>query len=127
MFMKCVGLILHGSNEYFSFPQCKYPRLLCILKKSTGRAVPTEKIRRFQLFTQFTVRFLFQMSAGSQIQMAPQSAISTTQPVHNQDSNMSTGIKNLTDSLVFFYVFPAEFSQTGSKKTASFPRNSNAM
>jgi tousled-like kinase len=32
------------------------------------------------------------MSAGSQIQMAPQSTINTThQPVHSQDSNMSTG------------------------------------
>ncbi|XP_076266174.1 tousled-like kinase isoform X4 [Rhynchophorus ferrugineus] len=30
------------------------------------------------------------MSAGSQIQMAPQSTVST-QPIHNQDSNMSTG------------------------------------
>lgn len=34
---------------------------------------------------------LFQMSAGSQIQMAPQSTVNTTQPVHSQDSNMSTG------------------------------------
>ncbi|XP_049823840.1 serine/threonine-protein kinase tousled-like 2 isoform X3 [Aethina tumida] len=33
----------------------------------------------------------FQMSAGSQIQMAPQSTVNTTQPVHSQDSNMSTG------------------------------------
>ncbi|XP_074031835.1 tousled-like kinase isoform X6 [Leptinotarsa decemlineata] len=31
------------------------------------------------------------MSAGSQIQMAPQSTINVTQPVHSQDSNMSTG------------------------------------
>ncbi|XP_044753483.1 serine/threonine-protein kinase tousled-like 2 isoform X5 [Coccinella septempunctata] len=31
------------------------------------------------------------MSAGSQIQMAPQSIVNTTQPVHSQDSNMSTG------------------------------------
>lgn len=37
-------------------------------------------------------RFLgARMSAGSQIQMAPQSTVSTTQPVHSQDSNMSTG------------------------------------
>ncbi|KAJ8686809.1 hypothetical protein QAD02_022603 [Eretmocerus hayati] len=32
-----------------------------------------------------------QMSAGSQIQMAPQSTINSGQSVHNQDSNMSTG------------------------------------
>ncbi|XP_054285343.1 serine/threonine-protein kinase tousled-like 2 isoform X3 [Macrosteles quadrilineatus] len=31
------------------------------------------------------------MSAGSQIQMAPQSGLSTGQSVHSQDSNMSTG------------------------------------
>ncbi|XP_017775534.1 PREDICTED: serine/threonine-protein kinase tousled-like 2 isoform X5 [Nicrophorus vespilloides] len=31
------------------------------------------------------------MSAGSQLQMAPQSTVNTTQPVHSQDSNMSTG------------------------------------
>ncbi|CAG4911204.1 unnamed protein product [Colias eurytheme] len=31
------------------------------------------------------------MSAGSQIQMAPQTTVNTGQPVHNQDSNMSTG------------------------------------
>ncbi|XP_018564593.1 serine/threonine-protein kinase tousled-like 2 isoform X8 [Anoplophora glabripennis] len=31
------------------------------------------------------------MSAGSQIQMAPQSTVNATQPVHSQDSNMSTG------------------------------------
>lgn len=37
-------------------------------------------------------RFLgARMSAGSQIQMAPQSTVNTTQPVHSQDSNMSTG------------------------------------
>ncbi|CAG9819394.1 unnamed protein product [Phaedon cochleariae] len=35
--------------------------------------------------------FGYQMSAGSQIQMAPQSTVNTTQPVHSQDSNMSTG------------------------------------
>ncbi|KAL1495061.1 hypothetical protein ABEB36_010540 [Hypothenemus hampei] len=32
-----------------------------------------------------------QMSAGSHIQMAPQSTVNTSQPIHNQDSNMSTG------------------------------------
>lgn len=33
-----------------------------------------------------------QMSAGSQIQMAPQTTVNTGQPLHsNQDSNMSTG------------------------------------
>ncbi|XP_049867267.1 serine/threonine-protein kinase tousled-like 2 isoform X2 [Pectinophora gossypiella] len=31
------------------------------------------------------------MSAGSQIQMAPQTTVNTGQPLHNQDSNMSTG------------------------------------
>ncbi|CAH1122501.1 unnamed protein product [Ceutorhynchus assimilis] len=31
------------------------------------------------------------MSAGSHIQMAPQSTVNTPQPIHNQDSNMSTG------------------------------------
>nr|CAI5845701.1 unnamed protein product [Callosobruchus analis] len=31
------------------------------------------------------------MSAGSQIQMAPQSTVNSTHPVHSQDSNMSTG------------------------------------
>ncbi|XP_018321165.1 serine/threonine-protein kinase tousled-like 2 isoform X4 [Agrilus planipennis] len=37
-------------------------------------------------------RFLgARMSAGSQIQMAPQTTINTVQPVHSQDSNMSTG------------------------------------
>ncbi|XP_014218238.1 serine/threonine-protein kinase tousled-like 2 isoform X3 [Copidosoma floridanum] len=37
-------------------------------------------------------RFLgARMSAGSQIQMAPQSTINSGQSVHNQDSNMSTG------------------------------------
>ncbi|XP_075237221.1 tousled-like kinase isoform X2 [Lycorma delicatula] len=37
-------------------------------------------------------RFLgARMSASSQIQMAPQSGLSTAQPVHSQDSNMSTG------------------------------------
>ncbi|CAK1545292.1 unnamed protein product [Leptosia nina] len=37
-------------------------------------------------------RFLgAKMSAGSQIQMAPQTTVNTGQPVHNQDSNMSTG------------------------------------
>ncbi|RZF47045.1 hypothetical protein LSTR_LSTR012303 [Laodelphax striatellus] len=37
-------------------------------------------------------RFLgARMSAGSQIQMAPQSGLSTVQTVHSQDSNMSTG------------------------------------
>lgn len=35
--------------------------------------------------------FLFQMSAGSQIQMAPQSTVNSGQSVHSQDSNMSTG------------------------------------
>ncbi|XP_018564588.1 serine/threonine-protein kinase tousled-like 2 isoform X6 [Anoplophora glabripennis] len=34
---------------------------------------------------------VYQMSAGSQIQMAPQSTVNATQPVHSQDSNMSTG------------------------------------
>ncbi|XP_067002842.1 serine/threonine-protein kinase tousled-like 2 isoform X2 [Anabrus simplex] len=32
-----------------------------------------------------------QMSAGSQIQMAPQTTVNSGQPVHSQDSNMSTG------------------------------------
>jgi len=32
------------------------------------------------------------MSAGSQIQMAPQATVSSGQPVHSQDSNMSTGM-----------------------------------
>ncbi|XP_063233309.1 serine/threonine-protein kinase tousled-like 2 isoform X3 [Bacillus rossius redtenbacheri] len=32
-----------------------------------------------------------QMSAGSQIQMAPQTSLNSGQPVHSQDSNMSTG------------------------------------
>lgn len=37
-------------------------------------------------------RFLgARMSAGSQIQMAPQSSLTTGQAVHSQDSNMSTG------------------------------------
>ncbi|CAH2251072.1 jg11802 [Pararge aegeria aegeria] len=37
-------------------------------------------------------RFLgAKMSAGSQIQMAPQTTVNTGQPLHNQDSNMSTG------------------------------------
>ncbi|KAL1495063.1 hypothetical protein ABEB36_010540 [Hypothenemus hampei] len=37
-------------------------------------------------------RFLgARMSAGSHIQMAPQSTVNTSQPIHNQDSNMSTG------------------------------------
>ncbi|KAI8434874.1 hypothetical protein MSG28_003363 [Choristoneura fumiferana] len=31
------------------------------------------------------------MSAGAQIQMAPQTTVNTGQPLHNQDSNMSTG------------------------------------
>ncbi|KAM3962983.1 LOW QUALITY PROTEIN: tousled-like kinase [Aphomia sociella] len=31
------------------------------------------------------------MSAGSQIQMAPQTTVNTGQPLHSQDSNMSTG------------------------------------
>ncbi|PSN33437.1 Serine/threonine-protein kinase tousled-like 1 [Blattella germanica] len=31
------------------------------------------------------------MSAGSQIQMAPQATVNSGQPVHSQDSNMSTG------------------------------------
>lgn len=31
------------------------------------------------------------MAAGSQIQMAPQSGLTTGQSVHSQDSNMSTG------------------------------------
>lgn len=31
------------------------------------------------------------MSAGSQIQMAPQSTVNSGQSVHSQDSNMSTG------------------------------------
>ncbi|XP_018321164.1 serine/threonine-protein kinase tousled-like 2 isoform X3 [Agrilus planipennis] len=35
--------------------------------------------------------YYHQMSAGSQIQMAPQTTINTVQPVHSQDSNMSTG------------------------------------
>ncbi|XP_011297224.1 serine/threonine-protein kinase tousled-like 2 isoform X2 [Fopius arisanus] len=34
---------------------------------------------------------LSQMSAGSQIQMAPQSTVNSGQSVHSQDSNMSTG------------------------------------
>ncbi|XP_058795995.1 serine/threonine-protein kinase tousled-like 2 isoform X10 [Phymastichus coffea] len=34
---------------------------------------------------------LSQMSAGSQIQMAPQATLNSGQSVHNQDSNMSTG------------------------------------
>ena len=34
---------------------------------------------------------LLQMSAGSQIQMAPQATVNSGQPVHSQDSNMSTG------------------------------------
>jgi hypothetical protein len=32
------------------------------------------------------------MSAGSQIQMAPQATVNSGQPVHSQDSNMSTGM-----------------------------------
>lgn len=36
------------------------------------------------------------MSAGSQIQMAPQSTVNSGQSVHNQDSNMSTGNFKLT-------------------------------
>ncbi|XP_044734702.1 serine/threonine-protein kinase tousled-like 2 isoform X3 [Chrysoperla carnea] len=37
-------------------------------------------------------RFLgARMSAGSQIQMAPQTTVNSTQSVHSQDSNMSTG------------------------------------
>jgi len=35
--------------------------------------------------------FCFQMSAGSQIQMAPQTTVNSGQTVHSQDSNMSTG------------------------------------
>lgn len=31
------------------------------------------------------------MSAGAQIQMAPQASVTATQPAHSQDSNMSTG------------------------------------
>ncbi|KAH1009807.1 hypothetical protein HUJ04_002112 [Dendroctonus ponderosae] len=31
------------------------------------------------------------MSAGSHIQMAPQSTVNTSQSIHSQDSNMSTG------------------------------------
>jgi len=37
------------------------------------------------------VVYSLQMSAGSHIQMAPQSTINTSQPILNQDSNMSTG------------------------------------
>lgn len=39
---------------------------------------------------------LLQMSAGSQIQMAPQSTVNSGQSVHSQDSNMSTGKLALT-------------------------------
>lgn len=35
------------------------------------------------------------MSAGSQIQMAPQSTVNSGQSVHSQDSNMSTGTLNI--------------------------------
>jgi len=37
----------------------------------------------------------FQMSAGSQIQMAPQTTVNSGQAVHSQDSNMSTGKSDL--------------------------------
>ncbi|VEN52078.1 unnamed protein product [Callosobruchus maculatus] len=36
------------------------------------------------------------MSAGSQIQMAPQSTVNSTHPVHSQDSNMSTEVDPIT-------------------------------
>ncbi|CAG4911220.1 unnamed protein product [Colias eurytheme] len=39
------------------------------------------------------------MSAGSQIQMAPQTTVNTGQPVHNQDSNMSTGKLFICDDM----------------------------
>ncbi|CAG4989219.1 unnamed protein product [Parnassius apollo] len=46
-------------------------------------------------------RFLgAKMSAGSQIQMAPQTTVNTGQPLHNQDSNMSTGIVNVPMLLI---------------------------
>ncbi|KAH1017823.1 hypothetical protein HUJ05_008417 [Dendroctonus ponderosae] len=35
--------------------------------------------------------FEMYMSAGSHIQMAPQSTVNTSQSIHSQDSNMSTG------------------------------------
>nr|CAD7444963.1 unnamed protein product [Timema bartmani]CAD7457968.1 unnamed protein product [Timema tahoe] len=37
-----------------------------------------------------------EMSAGSQIQMAPQGNLNSGQPVHSQDSNMSTVVMCLT-------------------------------
>lgn len=40
------------------------------------------------------------MSAGSQIQMAPQSTVNSGQSVHSQDSNMSTG-----KYLLFFFSY----------------------
>ncbi|XP_018564589.1 serine/threonine-protein kinase tousled-like 2 isoform X7 [Anoplophora glabripennis] len=43
------------------------------------------------LVQQYCYSLNYQMSAGSQIQMAPQSTVNATQPVHSQDSNMSTG------------------------------------
>lgn len=42
------------------------------------------------------------MSAGSQIQMAPQSTVNSGQSVHSQDSNMSTGKSALA---ILYFVF----------------------
>ncbi|KAJ8984792.1 hypothetical protein NQ317_003706 [Molorchus minor] len=62
-----------------------------------------EKINKQFLPGRYDDTQIERMSAGSQIQMAPQSTVNTTQPVHSQDSNMSTGT---VDFFFFGFTLP---------------------
>ncbi|XP_044586308.1 serine/threonine-protein kinase tousled-like 2 isoform X2 [Cotesia glomerata] len=52
---------------------------------------PPSRDQRNSSCSATTQGHISQMSAGSQIQMAPQSTVNSGQSVHSQDSNMSTG------------------------------------
>ncbi|XP_046425188.1 serine/threonine-protein kinase tousled-like 2 isoform X1 [Neodiprion pinetum] len=71
--------------------RCGQPTALGIDWTRRDNAPPRPDHRNSSSSTSQVQGQLSQMSAGSQIQMAPQSTVNSGQSVHSQDSNMSTG------------------------------------
>jgi hypothetical protein len=78
------------------------------------------------------------MSAGSQIQMAPQATVNSGQPVHSQDSNMSTGMSHFAQQpfkymqdkvhppqmIVSNYIHVPSVFENGVRKSVDFTKTS---
>ncbi|KAI8434873.1 hypothetical protein MSG28_003363 [Choristoneura fumiferana] len=61
------------------------------LRNTSSKQFVVGHERRYHVLVRRRRHLSLQMSAGAQIQMAPQTTVNTGQPLHNQDSNMSTG------------------------------------